>query len=60
MERVTILWNCIQVQSDPVNAENHKQQGVIDESGDDQLFSENYFAIIELHTPLNNTLLAAV
>jgi len=41
-------------------AEKHRQLRVIDESGEDYLYPENFFAAIELPQPLRKAVLSAV
>ena len=48
-----------QVLQDP-EAEKHRQIRVIDESGEDYLYPENFFVIIELPTTLQRAVLATV
>ena len=48
-----------QVLPDP-DATKHRQLRIIDESGEDYLFPESYFAAIELPKPLREAVLAAV
>ena len=48
-----------QVLPDP-DAAKHRQLRVIDESGEDYLYPKNYFATIELPTPVRKAVLAAV
>ena len=48
-----------QVLADP-DAVKHRQLRIIDESGEDYLFPESYFATIELPKPLRKAVLAAV
>ena len=48
-----------QVLRDP-DAAMHKQLRVIDESGEDYLYPESYFAPIELPQPVRKAVLAAV
>jgi len=48
-----------QVLRDP-DAAKHKQLRVIDESGEDYLYPESYFAPIELPQPVRKAVLAAV
>lgn len=47
-----------EVLRDP-EAAKHKQIRVIDESGEDYLYPESYFASIELSQPLRKAVLAA-
>lgn len=47
-----------QVLPDP-DAEKHHQIRVVDESGEDYLYPQSYFAIIELPTTLRKAVLAA-
>ena len=48
-----------QVLPDP-EAAKHRQVRVIDESGDDHLYPQNFFAPIELPQPIRKAVLAAV
>ena len=48
-----------QVLPDP-EAAKHRQVRVIDESGDDYLYPQNFFAPIELPQPIRRAVLAAV
>jgi len=48
-----------QVLPDP-EAAKHRQVRVIDESGDDYLYPQNFFAPIELPQPIRKAVLAAV
>ncbi len=48
-----------QVLPDP-DAAQHRQIRVIDESGDDYLYPQNFFASIELPQPIRRAVLAAV
>jgi hypothetical protein len=48
-----------QVLQDP-EAEKHRQIRIIDESGEDYLYPENFFMIIELPTTLQRAVLATV
>ncbi|HVY06265.1 MAG TPA: hypothetical protein VHB46_09840 [Burkholderiales bacterium] len=48
-----------QILRDP-DAAKHKQLRVIDESGEDYLYPESYFAPIELPQPIRKAVLAAV
>jgi len=48
-----------QVLPDP-KAAKHRQIRVIDESGDDYLYPQNFFAPIELPQPIRRAVLAAV
>ena len=48
-----------QVLPDP-GAEKHRQVRVIDESGEDYLFPQSFFAPIELPQPIRRAVLAAV
>jgi hypothetical protein len=48
-----------QVLPDP-DAAKHKQVRVIDESGDDYLYPQSFFAPIELPQPIRRAVLAAV
>jgi len=48
-----------QVLPDP-DAAKHRQVRVIDESGDDYLYPQNFFAPIELPQPIRRAVLAAV
>ena len=48
-----------QVLPDP-NAAKHRQIRVIDESGEDYLYPENFFAPIDLPQPVRKAVLAAV
>jgi len=48
-----------QVLPDP-EAAKHRQIRVIDESGDDDLYPQNFFAPIELPQPIRRAVLAAV
>ena len=48
-----------QVLPDP-EAEKHRQVRVIDESGEDYLFPQSFFAPIELPQPIRRAVLAAV
>lgn len=48
-----------QVLPDP-DAAKHRQIRVIDESGDDYLYPQNFFAPIELPQPIRRAVLAAV
>jgi hypothetical protein len=41
-------------------AEKHRQIRVIDESGEDYLYPESFFAAIELPQPLRKAVLSAV
>jgi hypothetical protein len=41
-------------------AERHRQVRVIDESGEDYLYPQGYFAAIELPQPLRRAVLSAV
>ena len=43
-----------------LDAARHRQLRVIDESGEDYLFPADYFAFIELPTPVRKAVLAAV
>jgi len=42
------------------DAAEHKQLRVVDESGEDYLYPQNYFAEIELSQPLRKALIASV
>ena len=55
LERRKIYW----VLPDP-EAEKHLQVRVIDESGEDYLFPQSFFAPIELPQPIRRAVLAAV
>ena len=48
-----------QVLPDP-DAAKHRQVRIIDESGDDYLYPQNFFAPIELPQPIRRAVLAAV
>lgn len=48
-----------QVLPDP-DAAKHRQLRIIDESGEDYLYPEGYFAAIDLPKPLRKAVLAAV
>lgn len=48
-----------QVLPDP-GAAKHRQVRVIDESGDDYLYPQNFFAPLELPQPIRRAVLAAV
>jgi hypothetical protein len=48
-----------QVLPDP-GAAKHRQVRVIDESGDDYLYPQNFFAPIELPQPIRRAVLAAI
>jgi len=48
-----------QVLPDP-DASEHRQLRIIDESGEDYLYPESYFAAIELPNPVRKAVLAAV
>ena len=48
-----------QVLPDP-DAARHRQVRVIDESGEDYLYPQNFFAPIELPQPIRRAVLAAV
>ena len=48
-----------QVLPDP-DAAKHRQVRVIDESGEDYLYPQNFFAQIELPQPIRRAVLAAV
>lgn len=48
-----------QVLADP-EAAKHRQVRVIDESGEDYLYPQNFFAPIELPQPIRRAVLAAV
>jgi len=48
-----------QMLPDP-DAAKHRQVRVIDESGDDYLYPQNFFAPIELPQPIRRAVLAAV
>ena len=48
-----------QVLPDP-DAAKHRQVRVIDESGEDYLYPQNFFAPIELPQPIRRAVLAAV
>ena len=48
-----------QVLADP-DAAKHKQVRVIDESGEDYLYPQSFFAPIELPQPIRRAVLAAV
>ena len=53
------LRKIYQALPDP-HAAKHRQLRVIDESGEDYLYPKNYFASIELPTPVRKAVLAAV
>ena len=53
------LRKIYQALPDP-DAAKHRQLRVIDESGEDYLYPKNYFATIELPTPVGKAVLAAV
>jgi hypothetical protein len=53
------LRKIYQALPDP-DAAKHRQLRVIDESGEDYLYPKNYFATIELPTPVRKAVLAAV
>jgi hypothetical protein len=48
-----------EVRSDP-DAAKHRYVRVVDESGEDYLYPESYFASIELPQPLRRAVLSAV
>lgn len=43
-----------------LDAAKHRQIRIIDESGDDYLYPQNFFAPIELSQPIRRAVLAAV